>query len=176
LNSGKAISLNAYIDWSARWIGHADAIAGLDDIRGDWRRSLANYERFPGGFPTFHDSDPPELLDDLVLIARERGKWIGLGLIPPREGKEQWVRDACGRIPDDLHIHGWALRRYTHVRRLDSVDSSNWFRDSMKLRTIPMLAHLTYGECLEIIVKRYQRETRVIRDGKDTPLFQGLES
>lgn len=173
--SGRPIDLGAYADWAGRWVGHADAIAGLDDIKGDWRRSLANYERFPLGFPTFHESDPPELLDELVSLARGRGGWIGLGLLPPREGKERWVRDACARIPEGLHVHGWALRRYTHVRRLDSADSTNWWRDAMQLRTLPDLAHLTYGECLEIVVKRYQRWTRQLKDAEpDMPLFGGI--
>lgn len=163
-SSGKKIDIGAYIEWSQRWTDHADAIAGLDDISGDWKRSLENYERFPIGFPTFHESDPVELLDDLIAMAKERSGWIGLGLLPPRDGKERWVRDACERIPDEIHVHGWALRRYTHVRRLDSADSTNWWRDAMKLRTIPDLAHMTYGECLEIVVKRYQRWTRNIRD------------
>jgi hypothetical protein len=171
--SGKPIDAAAYADWAGRWEGHADAIAGLDDIKGDWRRSLANYERFPAGFPTFHETDPPELLSDLIPMARERGRWIGLGLLPPREGKESWVRAACDRIPDDIHVHGWAMRKYTHIRRLDSVDSTNWWRDAMKLRTLPDLAHLTYGECLAIVVKRYQRWTRDIREPKGMPLFEG---
>jgi hypothetical protein len=85
-----------------------------------------------------------------------------LGLLPPRTGKEKWVRTVCDRIPDDLHVHGWALREYTHVRRLDSVDSTNWWRDAMAYRKD--YPWLTYGECLEIVVKRYQRWTRVIRD------------
>jgi hypothetical protein len=169
MNSGKKIDGEEYLDWQKRWEGHADAVAGIDDIRGDWRKSLSNYEKY-GGFPTFHDSDPPELLDDLIPIARERGGWIGLGLVPPREGKEQWVRNACERIPEDLHVHGWALRAYTKVRRLDSVDSTNWWRDGMRLRTIGDLSHLTYGECLEIVVKRYQRWDRTIKDeGKEHP-------
>jgi hypothetical protein len=178
LNTGKKVDLGLYAEWSNRWVGHADAIAGLDDISGDWRRSLANYEAMPDGlgFPTFHDTDPPELLDDLIPIARERGGWIGLGLKPPRESKERWVRAACDRIPDGLHVHGWALRRYTHVRRLDSVDSNNWWKDAMKIRTQYLMDHLTYGECLEIMVKRYQRWQRVIRAGEDLdamPLFKG---
>jgi len=163
MNSGKKVDGVEYRDWCQMWNGHADAVAGIDDIRGDWRRSLENYEKF-GGFPTFHDTDPPELLDDLIALARERGNWIGLGLMPPRGGKEQWIREACDRIPEDVHVHGWALRAYTHVRRLDSVDSTNWWRDAMKLRTLPDTSHLTYGECLEIVVKRYQRWTRTIVD------------
>jgi hypothetical protein len=162
--SGKAIDVNAYADWARRWEPHADAIAGLDDIRGDWRRSLRNYEAFPGGFPTFHESDPPELLPDLVAMARERKQWLGFGLLPPREGKERFVRETLARIPEGIHVHGWAMRRYTQCRRLDSVDSTNWWRDAMQLRTLRHLEHLTYGECLEIIVKRYQRWGRDIVD------------
>ena len=160
LNSGKQIDVQEYIDWSARWHGHADAIAGLDDISGDWRRSMENYKH--GGFPTFHDTDPPELLDELIPMARERGGWIGLGIKPPRQNKERWVRDTCDRIPNDLHVHGWALRAYTKVRRLDSVDSTNWWRDAMKYRRD--FPFLTYGECLDLVVKRYRRWEREIED------------
>ena len=174
LNSGASVDLSEYAEWAERWTSHADAIAGLDDIRGDWRRSLQNYERMPLGFPTFHDSDPPELLDDLIALSRERGRWIGLGLVPPREGKERWVRQTCDRIPDDLHVHGWAMRLYTDVRRIDSVDSTNWWRDAMALnRDLPWL---TYGECLGLIVKRYQRWQRTIRDSQQAELFTGPHS
>jgi hypothetical protein len=170
--SGKPIDLSAFIDWATPLADQVLAVAGLDDIRGDWRKSLRNYEAFPLGFPTFHESDPPEFLDDLIPMARERGKWIGLGLIPPRNGKERWVRDTCDRIPDDLHVHGWAFRQYTHVGRVDSVDSTNWFRDAMDLRVLKPLAHLTYGECLEIVLKRYKRWRRVVKPDRDTmPLF-----
>lgn len=177
-SSGKKIDISAYADWANRWVGHADAIAGLDDIAGDWRRSIRNYEEFPIGFPTFHETDPPELLDDLIAIATERKQWIGLGLLPPRDGKERWVRSTLEKIPDCLHVHGWAMRKYTHCRRLNSVDSTNWWRDAMKLRTLNDLSHLTYGECLEIVVKRYQRWTRRIIDQKQssTWLFNDQEN
>jgi len=167
MNSGKAIDVSEYADWASRWADHADAIAGLDDIRGDWRRSLRNYEIV--GFPTFHDTDPPELLDDLVPLARERGRWLGIGLMPPRYNKERWLRETLDRIPGDIHVHGWALRAYTRIRRLDSVDSTNWWRDGMKVAA--QLPWLTYGECLEIVVKRYQREHRVLVDSEQCDLF-----
>lgn len=174
--TGKPVDVGAYAEWAARWEGHADAVAGLDDISGDWKRSLANYEAFPIGFPTFHETDPPELLDELVAMAKERGGWIGLGLLPAtrQAGKgHEWVREACARIPDGLHVHGWAMRAYTKIRRLDSVDSTNWWRDAMKLRTFADLMHLTYGECLEIVVKRYQRWDRVVAEPtEETPLFR----
>jgi hypothetical protein len=178
--TGKKVDLSAYIDWATGWMGHADAIAGLDDIAGDWRKSLANYERFPLGFPTFHETDPARFLDDLIPMARKHGGWIGLGLLPEtrrRRGGERWIRDACSRIPDDIHVHGWAARAYTKVRRLDSVDSTNWWQDAMKLRTLPDLAHLTYGECLEIVVKRYVRWDRVLSGptGEQRSMFDMLE-
>jgi hypothetical protein len=163
MNSKQKIDGAAYKVWTQRWEGHADAIAGLDDISGDWRRSLKNYEEY-GGFPTIHDTDPKELLKDLIPLARERGGWLGIGLKPPRQGKETFVRWVCSNVPKDLHIHGWALRAYTHIRRLDSVDSTNWFRDAMGIRkTFP---YLTYGECLDIVIKRYIRWKRVITEQK----------
>lgn len=176
LNSGVKVNLDAYAEWAPRWVGHADAIAGLDDISGDWRRSLRNYERFPLGFPTMHDTDPPELLKDLIPLAQERGRWLGIGLKPPRECKEKFVRWVCDNVPESLHLHGWALRYYTHIRRLDSVDSTNWVRDAMKLRTLADLSHLTFAECLSIVIKRYQRWQRTIRDVQEEPsLFDALE-
>jgi len=161
LNSGVTIDVGEYVDWVAGFAGQIDAYAGLDDISGDWRRSLKNYEA--GGFPTIHDTDPPDLLEDLVTMARERGGWIGIGLVPPRQGKEKFVRETLDRIPEDLHVHGWALRAYTCFRRLDSVDSTSWWRSAMELRSQNRyaLSWLTYGECLDIQIKRVVREGRV---------------
>lgn len=173
MNSGKRIDGAEYRDWSQRWKDHADAVAGLDDIRGNWKRSLANYERY-GGFPTMHDSDPPELLKDLLPIAAERGNWLGIGLVPPRSGKEKFVRWVCDNVPESLHVHGWALREYTHVRRLDSTDSTNWFRDAWQYKNA--MPFLTPAECVELVVKRYQRWQRVVRDPSPEPdLFAGCE-
>jgi hypothetical protein len=163
--TGRAkVDIGEYRDWSQRWRITADAISGLDDIGGDWRRSLANYEAIPWSFPTIHDTDPPELLRDLVALSRDRGQWLAIGLKPPREGKERFVRWVCDNVPEDLHVHGWALRRYTHIRRLDSVDSTDWIKSVLDLHRVPQLNHLTPSEKLEIIVKRYQRWTREIRE------------
>lgn len=160
LNSGKKIDLGAYKNWAEQWRGHADAIAGLDNISGDWKQSLENYAAIPWSFPTIHDTDPIELLDELIPMALERKTWLGIGLKPPRGKKEEFIRKVLEKVPDDLHIHGWALGAYAHIRRLDSLDSTNWWRDGMKLRT--QLPWLTYGETLELVVKRYQRRTRTV--------------
>lgn len=157
LNTGVEIDLAKYVDWVQQF-PHAVAWAGLDDIRGDWKRSLRNYE--VGGFPTFHDADPPELLSELIDLARERGGWLGIGLTPPRAGREGFLRRTLDAIPDDLHVHGWACGAYAYLERIDSVDSTNWFRDVKYLLDFPHTRHLTPGEALEIIVKRYRRAKR----------------
>jgi hypothetical protein len=168
LQKGKArkIDLGAYRAWSELWRGHAEAIAGLDDILGDFKLSLANYQAIEWSFPTWHETDPLELIDDLSEMALERKTWLGIGLLPPRHGKEPIIRKALERVPEGLHVHGWALRAYTHIRRLNSVDSTNWWRDAMKLRQ--QLPWLTYGECLDLIIKRYQRWTRTIREPNES--------
>lgn len=173
-NSGKKVDGAEYRDWHARWneTAHVDAVAGLDDIRGDWRRSLRNYELY-GGFPTYHESDPAELLDDLIPLARGRGGWLGVGLLPPRGGKWQWVKGTLARIPDGLHVHVWAGGEYCGHPRCDSWDSTNWFRDAWMYKN--QLPFLTPAECVEIVVKRYQRQDRKPVDVSTTPdLFTGV--
>lgn len=154
MNSGVSVDPHEYRDWHTRWGDTADAVAGLDDINGDWKRSLENY-KIGGGFPTYHDTDPPELLGDLCHMAEERGNWLGIGIKPPRGNKRAWLKETLSEIPNGLHVHGWAMRQYADLVRFDSMDSTNWWRDGFKLKT--QLPYLTYGECLDIIVKRYQR-------------------
>lgn len=174
-NSGKKVDGGAYREWCRRWEGTArDGIdVGLDDISGDWRRSLRNYELY-GGFPTYHESDPPELLPDLVSLARERGGWLGVGLLPPRAGKWAWVKETLARIPDGLHVHVWAGGEYCGHPRVNSVDSTNWILDSFAYRK--SLPFLTQAECVELVVKRYQRHVRKPVDPSVTnDLFSGVE-
>jgi hypothetical protein len=161
MNSGVVVDGAAYKDWQSRWAGtvHIDAIAGLDDISGDWRRSLKNYELY-GGFPTFHDTDPPELLTDLIPLARERHGWIGVGLKPPRAGKWKFMRQTLDRIPQDLHVHLWAGGEYSGHPDCDSWDSTNWLLDAFAYKnTLPFL---TPAECVELVVKRYQRTGKTV--------------
>lgn len=152
--TGKPIDIKAYVDWVQQY-PWADAWAGLDSIDGNWKRSLKNYEH--GGFPTFHDTDPDWLLDELIPMARERGHWIGVGLKPPRTNREPWLRRTLDRIPDDLHVHGWALGRYLHLP-FDSWDSTHAWREYGKLKQ----AHpwLTNAECIDLAVLKMQRMAR----------------
>ena len=93
-------------------------------------------------------------------MAAERDGWLGVGLLPPRQGKERWLRETLDAVPDGLHIHGWAMRAYAHLERFDSMDSTNWILDAMRVRRD--LPWLTFAEALEIIVKRYKRWNRTI--------------
>ncbi len=153
-----------YKDWYQQWLPHADSIAGLDDIRGDWKKSLKNYEKY-GGFPTIHNTDPIEILPDLVEISRKQGKkWLGIGIKPPRGGKEAFVRRVCEEVPEDIHIHGFALPAYSYIRRIDSVDTAGWRKEALAVQK--QLNFLTYAECVEIIVKRMTRWQRILREGR----------
>lgn len=153
------VELDEYVDWIDAH-PYKVAWAGLDDINGDHERSLRNYQR--GGFPTIHDKDPGgAFLDELVEISREQGgNWIGIGVTPTkqRHGMEAFIRDTIERIPDDLHIHGWALGLYTYLP-LGSIDSTNWWRDSFKI--LNAYPFLTTPEALEIVIKRITRVPRM---------------
>lgn len=163
LNSGVKVDIAAYVDWVQRF-PHAVAWAGLDDISGDWRRSMQNYDS--GGFPTFHDSDPEWLLDELVKMAPERGGWIGIGLVPPRTGREDWLRRTLDRIPSDLHVHGWALGRYSHIPGIDSFDSTHAWIEWQKIRNA-LGPWITPAECMELSVRKVRREASQIEKHTD---------
>lgn len=157
-NSGKRIELDAYAEWAEGWGDTADAVAALDDIRGDWERGLENWRRHPWQFPTFHSSDPDEALD---VILGYGPSWLGLGMVPPRD-KRDWLERTLERVPSGIHVHGWALAGFADHPRIDSVDSTGWMRDAWKVRN--QLPWLTPAECVEIIVKREQRRVRTRRE------------
>lgn len=156
INSGKSICVDEFAEWANKY-PHADAVASLDSIDGDWEEGMRNWEKYPSHFPTFHDTDPWEALD---AILANKPTWIGLGMKPPRTSRS-WLDEALERIPSDIHIHGWALRAFSEKERLDSFDSTNWFRDSWKVTSA--FPWLTPGEALEVIVKKYERETRLVQ-------------
>ncbi len=156
LNSGKRIDVDQYAEWAESYRPWCDAVAALDDIAGDWEKGLENWRRHPWQFPTYHSSDPPEALE---VILSESPAWIGLGMVPPRD-KEAWLRKTLERLEGvPVHVHGWALGSYASHPRIDSVDSTNWFADSWKVRNA--YPWLTPAECVDIIVKRYQRVPRM---------------
>lgn len=168
LNSGKQVCIREYSDFKYRMqeqIGNVVAWACLDDISGDWKKGIANWRAMPGTFPVFHDTDPPELLSDMLSeCARRSCTWIGLGMKPPRRS-EHWLRQTLDRIERfdaSMHVHCFAMGKFAPTVNTypgtKSIDSTNWFRDVLKYAESPLTRHLTPAEQLEIIVKRYQRK------------------
>lgn len=157
--SGVAIDLDHYAAWAESWHQRADAIAGLDDLRGDWRRSLKNYERFPHGFPTYHFTDPDALLPDLVALCQARRHWLGFSTNYPGV-TEVWVRSMLDRLPPDLHVHAFAGGRWTWLERIDSADSRAWTFYLNDLKATRWARHLSHAERLDIIMKWYRRYPR----------------
>ena len=185
---GRPVDLDAYAE-RARSVPWADGAACLDDIAGDWRLGLANWDAHPWMFPVYHDSDPLEALEAILerLQDPERGRfrplspqWIGLGMIPPRTSR-QWLAETLARIPPGVHVHGFAMRGHGDVlvrlRGADSsADSVNWMLDARKVgRDLPWL---TPVETVEIVAKRYEREFKAMPpriseaiDSRQTGLF-----
>jgi hypothetical protein len=166
---GVTVDIAAYGEYAQVWSGRAAAIAGLDDISGDWKQSLKNYEAVPCSFPTFHDSDPEGLLPELIAMAQERGTWIGLGVVPKggrtcnRRHARHWVARTVERIPAGLHVHGWALGGCASI--VDSYDSTNWMLDCRKV--LAACPWLTPAEALDLIVLRDIRRSRQTTAAED---------
>ena len=98
------------------------------------------------------------MLPELIAIAREQGNnWLGIGLLPPRTGREDWLVRTLERIPDDIRLHGWALWRYQHLG-FTSFDSTHVYRE------IPKVLHacpwLTPAEALDLLVLKVERMSR----------------
>lgn len=168
MSSGKVVDLDKYGQWLDALPFAADAAAALDDIRGDWERSLYNWDQIPQTFPVLHDSDPPNYIDAVLerLQDSHRGRlrptdaqWCGIGLVPPRT-KTAFVERLLKRIPSGVHVHLFAMRNMLPqamaIRGNDvSADSINWVLDSFAVKN--KIPWLTLAECTEIVVKRYQR-------------------
>lgn len=177
-NSGKDVSLPGFIEYAEIYRHMADHVAALDDIAGDWRKGLANWDQAPWMFPTIHDSDPDQALDAILERLQDprraririgQAQWIGIGMVPPRRSRT-WLRRVLERIPEGVHVHGFALRGYiqdiTNARGRDfSVDSLNWWLDARQV--LGVFPYLTPAEAIEIVVKRYKREIAPLPQPKD---------
>lgn len=174
--TGKKVELSAYKEWALGWLTRAQAVAGLDDLSGDWKRSLANYEAFPEGFPTYHITDPPELLADLVSLAQQRKQWLGLGMSGRQKQRERakhtWLTETLERIPPGIHVHGWALGAYADHRRLDSIDSTRWLGVMQDLGNHHITRYLTPGERVQVASVYLSRRARDRQQGAKGPAFR----
>ncbi len=168
MNSGKVLDVDEYAEWASNVMleGNVVAVAALDDIKGRSELTYANWMKYPWMFPTYHDSDPEDFLDEILS---HNPAWLGLGMVPPRINVP-WLRSTLDRIPEGTHVHGWALGSFSHLQRLDSADSTGWILDVRKLKESSLTCHLTTQEQLEIVVKRFKRKhyvhvQEVLNDG-----------
>ena len=77
------------------------------------------------------------------------------------------MKETLARVPAGLHVHFWAGGEYAGHPRVNSADSTNWFRDAWNYKNA--MPFLTPAECVELVVKRYQRERRKPVDPATTP-------
>lgn len=173
MTQGTAISLDEYIGFCLEHGDFYEAIANLDDIRGDISRSQTNHRRMIDAgikaIPVFHQGEPWSVLDETVSAAPDR--YIGIGFQRPINNADGWLEDVFSRVPSDVRIHGFAMTAYTHYP-FYSVDSSTWVYEWKALMAVQgqgadALKCLTPGELLEIVIKKYNRlEPRRIWQGK----------
>lgn len=168
------IDHDEYIEWAQERLAWADNWAALDDITGDTERTLRNSERF--GFPCLHQTDDIIELPSFIELARKRRGWLGLGFAYPRPSRaecEAWLDSTCEALPADLHVHGFGMESYSN-NRLDSTDSTTWWRVAMRIRKA--LPFLTYGETLALVIKSIQRQPRMtFADDEQLPLLKRIE-
>lgn len=158
---GKRVDLSEYEEWAGTWGEHTDAVAGLwDENR---KRALKNYSKFARGFPTFSMMDPPEMLKDLIDIARERQGWIGLRIdtTDAEEGIEDWLRETLKHVPEGFHVHCWGRPKYSNIRRIDSFDTSLWVKTHMAIHQ--QMPFLTPAEAMEVAIKKIIRQRRMLK-------------
>ena len=172
LNSGKTVDIEAFEQWSQdiATLPNFWACAALDDIAGDSKKSIANWDRHPWCFPTLHDTDDEWYVDALRerFADSDRPRIIGVGIKPMKRGERTYrppktfkrvIHTAHTRLPPDLHIHGFAGGGVSGAL---AATGRPWSTDSVTLvfkmaaKTIPT-EHLTRAEVYELNVKISQR-------------------
>lgn len=128
-NSGQTVDLEQYIRDCHALMAADDPpqdIFGLDVI-GNWRESLANYERMWAAgvpmIPTYHVGEPEHVL---LTLARTYPK-IALGGAVLYPKKIPWAQQCFARVWPK-RIHGLGFGGWPSLRALPwhSVDATNW--------------------------------------------------
>lgn len=164
------IDLGAYADFVAEHGAFYDWIASLDSIAGGVAENLRNWQflldRGLETMPTFHQGEPLSVLADYC----SQSPRVGLGFQRDENGQivpgaEAFLDSAFSAIPAMVKVHGWAMTNFTARHPFASVDSRTWLFDLKALRKAQTTQgrafdHLTDGELIEIIQKRYDRLPR----------------
>lgn len=159
--TGKAIDLEAYIDFCQSHGKAYDFIASLDSIMGGVEVNIKNWwemkQRGVYAIPTFHQGEPMSVLADYC----EDVTMIGLGFQRPIKNAREWLDECFSVIPEKVLVHGWAMTSFTDYP-FYSVDSRTWFHELRGLMSVEgqgaeAMKCLTQRELLDIVVKKYLR-------------------
>lgn len=168
LTTGKPIDLHAYADFVAQHGEFYDWCASLDSIQGGVKQNLQNWQFLSDSgldtMPTYHQGEPISVLEDYCSVTDR----VGLGFSGrPITGARAFLDEAFSHIPSSVRVHGWAMTNYTARYPFASVDSKTWLHELLALRSVVpelqksfSLGHLTDGELIEIVQKKYDRLPR----------------
>lgn len=167
LRTGEPVDLGAYAAFVQEHGGFYEWVASLDAIRGGPADNLRNWselrDRGIDAMPTFHQGEPVSLLREYCSAATR----VGLGFQRPIQSEQAFLDEAFSIIPRGTRVHGWAMTNYTADYPFASVDSTSWLYELKALRAVQTtqqgepFGHLTDGELIEIIQKRYDRLPRM---------------
>lgn len=167
LRTGKAVDLGEYADFCLEHGAFYEWVASVDSIRGGVAENLRNWQaltdRGVESMPTFHQGEPISVLQEYC----SRSARVGLGFQRPIQNEAAFLDAAFNVIPSHVKVHGWAMTNYTARYPFASVDSTSWLHELKALRAVQTtqqgepFAHLTDGELIEIIQKRYDRMPRM---------------
>ena len=165
--SDKSIDIGAYAAFVHEHGEFYDWVASLDSIRGGVSENLSNWQdlrdRGINAMPTFHQGEPIAILRAYC----EQSARVALGFQRPIQNARAFLDEAFSNIPPHVKVHGWAMTNYTARYPFASVDSTSWLHELKALRATQTtqqgepFAHLTDGELIDIIQKRYDRLPRM---------------
>lgn len=163
LRSGVPVDIGEYAAFCAEHGDFYEWVASVDSIRGGPRENVANWrallDRGIESMPTYHQGEPVSLIREYVSQVDR----LGLGFQRPIQNERAFLDEAFSHIPPHIKVHGWAMTNYTADYPFASVDSTSWIYELKALRACQTtqqgdpFAHLTDGELIEIIQKRYDR-------------------
>lgn len=171
LRTGVPVDLGEYAAFCEEHGAFYEWVASVDSIRGGAEENVRNWrtlvDRGIDAMPTFHQGEPISLIREYC----SRTDRLGLGFQRPIQNERPFLDEAFNHIPPHVKVHGWAMTNYTADYPFASVDSTSWLHELKALRVSQTtqqgepFAHLTDGELIEIIQKRYDRLPRMKKWG-----------
>lgn len=130
-NSGTVISLSQYIDACQQLLATDPTLTEVYalDVIGDWRGSLRNYDAMlkagVPAIPTFHATDPPEMLAEVCAMHDKIAVGGCVGMNPSR--RIEVAAQVFARVwPKKIHGFGYGMREAIMALPFHSVDATTW--------------------------------------------------